>query len=116
MTQAINAVIGKPYDAENYNCYHLVRELVPQAPSLETVANYTTALRSFNKATYPGVDEVTKPFDGCVVLMGIRMDGLTHAGVFYQGFIVHADRSAVRAEQMVMLERKYPAMRFFQCK
>ncbi len=116
MIDKINSLIGKPYHPENYNCYHLVRELVPKAPDYEMVMSRLSSMRLFNQEVFDTVTLVTDVKDGDIVLLGRSDKHLHHAGVYFGGYIVHADKPSVRAVLMADMLLTYPAMRYYRCK
>ncbi len=116
MDDQINELIGKPYHPETYNCYHLVMELVPCAPDYSDIVNRLTQSRYFNESTHDNLIEVTDVIDGDIVLLGHDKKHLHHAGVYYKGYIVHADRPNVRAMSMADMKVFYPSMRYYRCK
>ena len=112
----INNLIGKPYDAEIYHCWHMVKELIPNAPDIDVVASKTTAVRYMNDDEYPDWKITQSPKDMDICLMGIKDNVYHHAGVFFNGLIVHADLTYVRAEKLDIISKKYQYMRFYTCK
>ena len=112
----INSLIGTPYDADMYHCYTLVMELQPKAPTLDLIASKTTAVRYMNDDEYPDWKITQSPRDMDICLMGTKDNVYHHAGVFFNGLIVHADLTYVRAEKLDIISKKYSHMRFYTCK
>ncbi len=111
----INSLIGTPYDADMYHCYTLVMELQPKAPTLDLIASKTTAVRYMNDDEYPNCIEVEKPSDLDIVLLGIKEDTYQHAGIYFKGLVIHADRPSVRAEKLDIIRNTYPFIKVFTC-
>lgn len=115
MIDKINELIGKPYDRETYHCWTLVMELQPKAPSIDTIASRMSAARLMNEEVYSGVIETDTPKDMDICLLGNREGVFHHAGIYFQGMIIHADMPAVRAEFLDIILNRYPYKRFFTC-
>jgi len=115
MIYKINRLIGKAYDKESFNCYHLVQELVPCVPDFDTVVSRLLQSRYLNQDVYTDMREVTVFKDGDIILLGAETKHLHHVGVFYQGLIVHADKPMVRAESLAHIQKAYPVMKGFRC-
>ena len=110
----VNSLVGKPFDEEEFHCWHLVESLLPSAPRIKTVATTYSALKLMRK-DYPDCREIENPMDMCIVLMGVDKDLLSHAGVYFDNSIVHADRLGVRVEPMGQMLNRYPSMKFLLC-
>ena len=113
--EKINSIIGKPYDAENYNCWHMVMELQPLAPSIDIAATRSAGIKNMNEDSYANWEVTESPSDLDICLLGNREDALHHAGVFYNGMIVHNDVTTVRAEPLAIIKNKYKCIRFYKC-
>ena len=113
MIDKINDIIGRPYDAERFNCWHLVMELQPKAPKLEVVATKIAGLKNMNKKYYSGWEITTSPKDLDIVLLGMREDAMQHAAVYYKGGVIHADNFAVRFESLSSIQNKYSHVKFY---
>ena len=114
MIDKINEVIGKPFDAVNFHCYHLVRYLVPKAPDWRVVASIAEGLRWSSELTKL-TKRVTTPESGDIALLGRTFKTMYHAGVYFEGRIVHVDSVGTRAELLHIIARKYPAIRYYRC-
>jgi len=116
MIDKINELVGTPYDISSYHCWHLVKDLVPGAPDFEVVAaTYATSLKLCNESTYDNLHEVTSPIDGDILLLGRNIDHLYHAGVYFQGKVVHCDVPAVQVNELSDMRKLYPGMRILRC-
>lgn len=108
-------LIGKPYDAKLYNCWHLVMDLVPTAPKVDVVATKIVAMSFFNNEDYyTGFTEVKEPRNGDIVLMGNIPGKLHHAGVYINNGIIHADNPSVMFRSIVFMKRLYKEVRFYR--
>ena len=116
MIEKINAVIGKAYDKDNYNCWDLVMELNPKAPSFDEVGTLYNALKYMNKDNYNGFKITDAPQDGCICLLGKKPNVFHHAGIYFQGLIVHAVDPTVVANEISVIKKLYPYMRFYSCR
>lgn len=108
MIDKINKVIGLPYDAYKAHCWDLVEYLVPNAPKLSVAAESLTAsVRHFKeeKAKY-NLQEVTEFKDGDILLLG-KDKTLFHAGVYFNGGVVHASTTGVVYERLQDIKRTY---------
>jgi len=106
----VNRLIGLPYDAYKAHCWHLVEELIPTAPKLEgTAKSLTASVRHFeselHKHTLTEVkDENYKDRD--IVILG-RNNIYFHAGVYYDGGVIHASREGVVYQSMSSIKLLY---------
>jgi len=114
MIDKINSLIGKPYDKDNFHCYHLVKELVPKAPDWTMVASIVEGLKWSSELTRI-TEQLEDPEDGVIVLLGRSPTTLYHAGVYFSGLVVHVDKCGTRAEPLFKIKLKYPEMRFYRC-
>ena len=113
----INKVIGKEYDLENYNCWHLVMELVPNVPSIEVIGKRFSSAREFKREEhYQYFTEVTIPEDGDVVVLGRSPTEMYHAGVWYKGGVIHAERPSVVYKPLESLKVLYSEVRYYRAK
>ena len=115
LAEHIQTLIGKPYDKENYHCWHLVMELVPTAPSIDEVGTMKNSLNLMNQE-YKAYKPTNTPCDGDIVLLGRRADSYYHAGVYYQGRVVHALDPAVVFQPLSKLATSFSAIGFYTCK
>jgi len=106
-----NKLIGLQYDIKTYHCWHLVCDLLPNAPRIEATATTLSALKAMNQ-TYPSLKEIKEPTDRCVVLMGNK-DVLIHAGVYYKGGIIHAELAGVVYETIGKMRLRWGTMRYY---
>lgn len=115
LLEKVQELIGKPYDTETYNCWHLVMDLVPTAPKVDVVATKIVAMSFFNdKKYYTGFKEVEIPKDGDIVLMGSTPKHLHHAGVYVNGGVIHADKPSVMFRSITYMKRLYREVRFYR--
>ena len=121
----IESMIGTPYDPQNHNCWHYVRDVQQRlygrdlpAIDLEQV-NCRTVFEAF-AADHPeraNWVEVAKPVDGAIVMMA-RRDRTAHAGVYValdEGLILHCDdKHGVAAERPLELRlRCWGKLRYY---
>ena len=108
MTDKLNALVGKPYDADNYHCWHFI-EAVMDVPTLIEV-HADTANDDVDK--YIGLfTEIEQPINGCIVLIGE-----SHVGVWYNGGIYHNDTHGVRYEPKRTLKFRYKTFKYYEVK
>lgn len=114
MIEQIQKLIGKSYNRDTYNCWHLVMELVPTAPSVEEIGTLKNSLNRMNQpySTYIPTDT---PRDGDIVLLGRSDKEYYHAGVYYQGKVVHALDPSVVFQPLDKLRRQFRAIGFYTC-
>ena len=111
----VNDLIGKPYDIANYNCWHLVMELVDHAPDIDKVATMSVGLRMMNDtANWAGFKKVFTPQDGDIVVMGNHKNAYHHAGVYFNGGIIHSDKPSVSFKNLDDMKKVYKEMRFYR--
>ena len=115
MIDKINNLIGKPYNAKTFNCYHLVQVLVECAPDYDSVASRLTQTRHLNEDDYTGLTVVTEFIDGDIILLGREFKKLHHAGVYHSGLIIHAEYPAVAACSISDMLKLYPVMKGLRC-
>ena len=113
MIDRINELIGKPYDAKRFNCWHLVMELAPTAPNVDVVASKTTAIKYMNDDEYDGWEITESPKDFDICLLAIEENEYHHAGIYFNGLIIHADMPMVRAEKLDIIRNKYPLIKVY---
>ena len=113
MIDKINSLIGKPYNAVNYHCFHLVKELQPKAPDIDVIASQMAGARLMNGKVYSGWEITDTPHNLDIVLLGTREDVYHHAGVLFEGGIVHADKPSVRYESLSHIKKRYPCIRYY---
>ena len=109
-TEKVNAIIGKPYDRENYHCYDVVEYLVPGAPKVQQTAITMSSIREINRE-HVGVVDIDEPVNECIVLLG-NNDLITHAGVFYNNMIIHNESTGVRAEHISKIKQRFSLVRY----
>ena len=113
----INNLIGKPYDANDFNCWHLVRELDDRVPSIDIVAKQFTAMKTLKKGLASGLlyNEVYTFEDGDIILLGNKKENLHHAGYYYKGLLIHnRPTSGVVAEQFDIIKAQFIYMRGYR--
>ena len=102
----INTLVGKPYDKENYHCWHFIEEVLA-VPTLKDV-HVDTANDDVEK--YIGLFmEIDAPVNYCIVLIG-----KSHIGIWYNGGIYHNDTRGVRYESMRVIKMRYPTFKYFK--
>ena len=106
----VNEVIGKPYDAYKAHCWDLVMHLCPDAPRAKGVAhNLTCSVRQFStemKKYNLNKIELSDIKDKDIVFLG-RNNIMFHAGVYYNGGVVHASERGVVYESMSTIKVMY---------
>ena len=112
-----NELIGKPYDLDSYNCYHLVRELVPEAPTPQEILKYAVHFRNTGEILKPNLIEIVEENrqDGNIVFLGSMVNEAPHAGVVVLNYIVHADRPSVKASSLEAISQIYNERRYYRC-
>lgn len=105
----MNNLIGKPYDKENYHCWHFIEEVL-DVPTLSDV-HVDTAKDDVEK--YKNVfAEILEPTNYCIVLLGV-----SHIGIWYNGTIYHNDIHGVRSETLRVIKMKYASIKYYKvCK
>ena len=110
----INDVIGKPYDAYKAHCWDLVMYLVPDAPHLKgTADSLISSIRQFEyEMAHHNINELEESDlrNRDIVILG-RNNIMFHAGVYYDGGIVHASERGVVYEQMSTIKVMYSNIR-----
>ena len=71
----VNTLIGKPYDKDNYHCWHFIEEVLP-VPTLLDV-HVDSAKGDVDKYLHL-FTEMDEPKDNCIVLLGE-----SHVGIWY---------------------------------
>lgn len=106
----VNGVIGKPYDAYKAHCWNLVEYLVPGAPSIEGSAkNLTTSVKHFKQelnAHALNEIDVSELQNKDIVILG-RNNVMFHAGVWYDGGIIHASDMGVIYQPLSIIKQLY---------
>jgi hypothetical protein len=114
------------YLAKNYPfppCWHLVADVLMTERG-QTVTDYKTINSSiraiasaFRLAIHKnpnGFAQITAPLDYCVVLMGKTGKlGLTHAGVYFDGAVLHALESGVYYTPLSVIADEYALIEFW---
>ena len=106
----VNGIIGLPYDKFKAHCWHLVEFLVPDAPKLEGEAiNLTASVKHFKKEleshALNEIDEADFK-DKDIIILG-RNNIMFHAGVYYDGGVIHASEMGVIYQPMSMIKLIY---------
>ena len=101
----INTLIGKPYDKDNYHCWHFVEEVLP-VPTLKDV-HVDSANNDVEKYLHL-FKEIDSPVDNCIVLLGD-----THVGIYYKNGIYHNDKGGVRYESKRVMKLKYKGFKWY---
>ena len=106
----VNSVIGLPYDAYDAHCWHLVAFLVPDAPKVEgTAKTLTLSVRHFKEEldTHK-LNEIEKENfqNKDIIILGMN-NIMFHAGVYYDGGVIHANNTGVVYQSMDMIEMYY---------
>ncbi len=106
----VNGIIGLPYDKFEAHCWHLVEFLVPDAPKLEGAATSLTAsVKHFNKELEcHALNEVHEDdfINKDIVILG-KNNIMFHAGVYYDGGVIHASDNGVVYQDMKMIKLLY---------
>lgn len=105
----INDVIGKPYDAYSAHCWDLVCYLIPDAPKPDgTAKTLTASIKHFKEElkhhNLKEIDENYKNKD--IIILG-KNNIFFHAGVYYDGGVVHASLDGVVYQTMDFIHRMY---------
>ena len=108
----VNELIGQPYDAVDSHCWHLVEELVPFAPKLDVTAKtLTTSVKHFDKELkLHNLNEVANFEDKDIIVLG-REDIFFHAGVYYDGGVIHASLEGVIYQQLDIINKIYSSIK-----
>lgn len=104
-------------------CWLLVRDVMQDVEG-RTVSEYRTVNNSvralakvFGEAVRKNVDglqQITEPRDMAVVLMGkSSRTGIHHAGVYWQGSVLHALEDGVYFQDMASLRDAYGVVEFW---
>lgn len=111
------ALIGKPYDAKYFHCWHLVTELAPKAYRLQIPASLAASVRYFSDERYwKDFEVVSTPTDGDIIMLGREEGKFFHAGVFYQGGMIHATVPQVLYTPLDKILEKYSSVRYYHAK
>jgi len=111
----VNTLIGKPYDAQYFHCWTLVELLLPYAPKVQvTAANLTVSVKEFKDRTQAtNLKEVTDFGDKDIIVLG-RNEVYHHAGVFFNGGIIHVDKLGTRWQLLSDMAKVYPSIKGFR--
>ncbi len=103
-----NDLIGQSYDIYKAHCWDLVMELIPEAPKLQgTAENLTKSVKHFkHELELSSLEEVQMLYNKDIVIMG-RNDTYFHAGVYYEGGVIHASLNGVVYEPIQSIHRQY---------
>ncbi len=110
-----NDLIGKPYKAYGANCWDLVTDLVPEAPYIKASADsLKRSVETFKKELdINDLEEVQMLYNKDIVVMG-RDDVYFHAGVYYNGGVIHASTDGVVYEPIGTIHRHYNCVKGFR--
>ena len=101
-------LVGKPYNEENYNCYHFVAECLVM-PSIDEIA--VSHAKQQISDNLPHYEQLPAPIDYCLVLLGNK-----HIGTYYKGYIYHNDVHMVKADSLRVIQRKYAKIAYYDKK
>ncbi len=113
----INNLIGKPYDKNGYNCWDLVQELDPHAPSIDVVARQFTAMKQLKRGLNSELlySEVYSFEDGDIIMLGNSENNLHHAGYYYGGLLIHnRPTTGVVAQKIEEIKIEFKYIRGFR--
>jgi len=118
----IEELIGKPYDAQDFHCWTLVEELVPNAPKVEVIGgSYRLAKGGFERNAETIADKVEvqgDPQEGDIILVGSKKS-LIHAGVLLidsgNRLVIHNDKDGVHIVPMIPFMQQYAVVKVFRC-
>ncbi len=118
LAEKINAVIGNKYDYETANCWDLVKHLNDKAPDISDVHTsiFSTAkkFRNYENDYKDKCKTVLFPSDGDIVLLG-NGDLYTHAGIFYNGGVVHASKFGVVWQNLHDIKKIFRRQKAYKC-
>lgn len=110
----INNAIGKQYDYEKYHCWDLVLELRPDLPTLEGQAkNISVSVRQFKEHFPEFVEAKREPVNGDLIVLG-KKNSYFHAGIYYNGGVVHADAHQVLWHSMNTITGCYQNLKIME--
>ncbi len=113
----VNGIIGLPYDKYKAHCWDLVEFLVPDAPKIfGTAKTLATSVKHFKtELEIYKLNEIDiKDFkDKDIVILG-RNNIMFHAGVYYDGGVIHASESGVVYQPMDFIKKLYGNMQGFR--
>lgn len=113
----VSALIGRPYDIERFNCFHLLNLILREwwgidlpevnKVSIEKELECARVIKKYSKVFV----ELDIPDSECVALMNRG----THVGVYFDGAVVHnrIDYGVVY-ERLGMIRSMYPDVKFFR--
>jgi len=107
----INSLIGQPYNKHTAHCWDLVEFLIPFAPKAEGVAqSLRVSVKHFDRELKKhNLNEILneKDFENKdIIVMG--KDGIFyHAGVYYDGGVVHAQEGGATYTPLDMIKKMY---------
>ncbi len=106
----VNSLIGKTYDPNDFHCWTLIEELIPNAPKIDFVVDSITAsvkkIDSELKLNESLFEFPTKPEDGDIILFALKSSYL-HVGIYWKNVIIHNSEFGVRTEAYKVLLNKY---------
>ena len=100
-----NTLVGKPYHPEQYHCWDFIEECL-EVPSLQGIA--VDVAKSNIDEYKPFFIERLEPVNYCLVLMNEH-----HIGIWKDGRVYHADRDAVKCENIRSIRRKYAKITYY---
>ena len=108
LADSINDIIGKPFNAETFHCWTLVEELLPEAPKLDvTATSIIKSIKHFrDEMPEIGLIEVDTYENGDIIVLG-KNGVYMHAGVYYDGGLVHVDHYGARYQPMKDIDKVY---------
>ena len=108
----VNSLIGKPFDAYKYHCWSLIEDLLIDAPRIEgTAKTLAISVKHFKKALFShNLSEVSEFIDKDIIIMG-KNETYFHAGVYFQGGIIHASENGVVYQPLNEMKKIYSEMK-----
>jgi len=113
--EEINKLIGKPFHPETFHCWTLVEILLPRAPKLDvTASSVFKSIKHFrDEVPATTLEEVDSYEDKDIIVLG-KNGVFMHAGVYYDGGIVHTDHTGVRYQRMKDIDKVYTMKQGFR--
>ena len=102
-------LIGRPYDADNWNCATLLAQLVgfQHEPGAEWSRQFTAALRRHGKP-------LQEPQNGAVIVV-TNPDGSLHVGRVDGAFVLHSDElGGTCRTPLISLRKRAKRVRFYE--
>ncbi len=113
----VNGVIGLPYDKFKAHCWHLVEFLIPDAPKIEgTAKTLSTSVRHFKEELeiYKLNEIDVEDFKNKDIVILGRNNIMFHAGVYYDGGVIHAGETGVVYQPMSFITQLYGNVQGFR--